>query len=121
MAPIQRSAGADLTTLRDRKRARAAITHKNVRAFSPKTAAGPAKATTSPPSAGPRERARFIDTPPSVTAAGRAGLGTASAVNACQSGSSSAAPIPIAKANAMSQGGRSAPAAARQAIKAAQV
>jgi len=121
MAPIQRSAGADVATLRRCRRASAAITHRNVSAFSANTAAGPASATMTPPSAGPSERARFIETPPSVTAAGREELGTASAVSACQSGSSSADPTPIASAKPMSSCGRSAPSAARHAIKPAQM
>src|ERR1700722_11399788 len=116
MAPTQRSAGADATTLRGRIRASAVITHRNVSAFSPKTAAGPAKATTNPPSAGPSERARFIDTPPSVTAAGKEDRGTVSAGSAGQSGSASADPTAMAKANAMSYGRLIPPRAARQAI-----
>ena len=47
------------------------MTQRNVSAFNAKTAAGPASATMTPPSAGPRERARFTETLPSVTATGK--------------------------------------------------
>ena len=71
-----------------------------------------------PPNAGPSARARFTDTPPSVTAAGRRRRGTASDARACQMGSSTALPRPMANANPMRSAGLIRPAHVRSAIAA---
>ena len=67
---------------------------RKVRVLSANTAAGPARATTTPPTAGPTARAPFTVTLPRAEAAGICSFGTSSGWMACHAGAESEEPQP---------------------------
>jgi hypothetical protein len=72
------------------------ITPRNDAAFKKNTAAGPQKATTAPPNAGPTALAMLNETLLSATAAGSSSLDTRLGTTTCQQGIFIAAPSPSA-------------------------
>src|SRR5581483_2530323 len=95
------------------------MTPQNDSALKAKVAPGPTAAISSPPIAGPTERARLIDTLFRETAGASCARGTSSATIACHAGALSAVPRPSAKVRSSSVTGVVNPAKVRSASIAA--
>ena len=105
MAPVMVSAGNVEVDAGRRHQMSTPTTARNEMALIRKTQAGPASATTTPPSAGPTARPRLKVRAPRAMAWGNSARGTSSGWMACQAGSVRAQPTPSRKVSVSSESG----------------